>query len=223
MSAAESHGIDDYLGAVYELVEEGAPAVQARIARRLGVTRASVSEQISKLRGMGMIEPGGRDLVLTVRGYAVAEEQVRRHRMTERFLTDVLKMPWHLAHEEAGRFQTGLTPAIEARILEMLGTPAFCPHGNPVPGTGAVVDRDARPLSDFAPGDRVVLVRLLEDVELDTDVLRYLEEHGLIPDARIHIDSANPDGSMTLRVGDTSSSLGPKLTDNVWVRAAPAT
>lgn len=213
-----SHGIDDYLEAIYELSEEGERVVQARIARRLGVTRASVSEQIARLQKMALVEIRQREILLTPHGYAVAEDAVRKHRMAERFLTDVLNMPWHLAHREASRFQQGITADIEERMLAMLGGPATCPHGNPIPGTGATLDPTLQPLRDFAAGDRVELVRLLEDVELDIDAMRFFEESALMPGARIEVVAVAPDGTMSLAVGSKRSSIGRKLTDNVWVR-----
>jgi len=222
VSTPESHGVDDYLEAVYELQEEGERVVQARIARRLGVTRASVSEQVGRLQKMRLVDVRAREITLTAHGFAVAEDAVRKHRMAERFLTDVLKMPWHLAHQEANRFQSGITAEIETRMLEMLGGPATCPHGNPIPGTGATVDRDARPLREFAVGETVTLVRLLEDVELDTDAMRYFEEHGLVPGARLEIRDTAPDGTMELATPRGKATLGARLTDNLWVRARPA-
>ena len=220
MSNPESHGVEDYLEAIYELQEEGERVVQARISRRLGVTRASVSEQVARLQKMRLVESNARAITLTPHGFAVAEDAVRKHRLAERFLTDVLKMPWHLAHQEANRFQSGITAEIEGRMLSVLGEPATCPHGNPIPGTGATIDPTLQPLKDFVAGETVELVRLLEDVELDTDAMRYFEEHALVPSARITIVDVGPDGTMSLAVGDTKSSLGPKLTDNLWVRPA---
>lgn len=223
MSAVESHGMDEYLEAIYELQEEGERVVQARIARRLGVSRASVSEQIQRLVKLGLVTVQKRTIELTEHGHAIAEDAVRRHRMAERFLTDVLSMPWHLAHQEANRFQTGLTGEIEERMLEMLGGPATCPHGNPIPGTGAVIDPKLRALREFAEGDVVVLRRLTEDVEVDTGVLKYFEEHGLVPGARITVTGVELDGTMTLAVGFKRSTLEPRLTDNLWVRATAET
>jgi DtxR family transcriptional regulator, Mn-dependent transcriptional regulator len=220
LSNPESHGVEDYLEAIYELQEEGERVVQARISRRLGVTRASVSEQVARLQKMRLVENNARAITLTPHGFAVAEDAVRKHRLAERFLTDVLKMPWHLAHQEANRFQSGITAEIEGRMLSVLGEPATCPHGNPIPGTGASIDPTLQPLKDFVAGETVELVRLLEDVELDTDAMRYFEEHRLVPGARITIVDVGPDGTMSLAVGDTKSSLGPKLTDNLWVKPA---
>lgn len=218
MAAVESHGIEDYLEAIYELEEEGERVVQARIARRLGVSRASVSEQVARLAKMRLVEVSSRVVTLTPHGHAVAEDAVRKHRLAERFLTDVLGMPWHLAHAEAQSFQSGISAEIEGRMLALLDGPATCPHGNPIPGTGARIDPALRPLRDHAAGETVVLERLTEDVELDTDALRYFEEHGLVPGARIRVAAVAPDGTMTLRVGRKESSLGQRLTDNLWVR-----
>jgi len=223
VSATETHGVDDYLEAIYELAEEGQRVAQANVARRLGVSRATVSEQIARLQKMELVKLDGRAIGLTEHGAVVAEDAVRRHRMAERFLTDVLNMPWHLAHEEANRFQGGITEEIERRMLELLGGPATCPHGNPIPGTGATIDPKLEQLTSFVTGDVVVLRRLTEDVELDTNALRYFEEHGLVPGARITIKAVAPDGTMTLAVGFKQSTLQPALTDNLWVRASAQT
>lgn len=213
-----AHSIDDYLQTIFELQEEGHTVVQARIAKRLGVSRASVSEQIARLQKMRLISIDRRHITMTPHGTAVAEDAVRRHRLAERFLTDVLKMPWHLAHAEANRFQAGLTDEIGARMLAMLEGPATCPHGNPIPGTGAQLDRDAIPVRAAVPGDSVRLVRLLEDVEFDTDAMRYFEEHGLVPGARFRIEAVAPDGSIVVRNGKRESRIAGKLTDNVFVK-----
>lgn len=217
--SADAHGTDDYLEAVYEMHEEGAEVVQVRLAERLGVSRAAVSEKIGRLARMKLVHTDGERVIqLTAHGRAVAEDAVRRHRMAERFLIDVLKLPWHKAHEEAERFQDALSEEVEQRIMALLGGPATCPHGNPIPGTGATLSRDLRRLEDFTVGDVVVLERLTEDVELQTNVLRYFEEHGLMPGNRIRVIGVAPDGTMSLEVDGKRSTLGPELADNLWVR-----
>jgi DtxR family Mn-dependent transcriptional regulator len=219
--APDAHGTDDYLEAVYEMHEEGGEVVQARLAERLGVSRAAVSEKIGRLSRMKLVTTDDERVIrLTPHGKAVAEDAVRRHRMAERFLIDVLKLPWHKAHEEAERFQDALSEEIEKRIMAMLGGPATCPHGNPIPGTGATIATDLRRLDEFTEGDDVVLERLTEDVELHTNVLRYFEEGGLMPGNRIRVVGVAPDGTMSLEVDGTRSTLGPDLADNLWVRPA---
>lgn len=217
----ETHGADGYLEAVYELNEEGVRVVQARIAERLGVSRAAVSEQIRRLTSAGMVEAGdGREIVLTEHGRAVAEDAVRRHRMAERFLVDFLKMPWHLVHQEAEKLQEALTGALQEHVAALLDGPGTCPHGNPIPGTGAVFRTDLVQLREFKPGDVVVLERLLEDVELQTETLKYFEDNGLMPGNTIHVVAVAPDGTMTLEVGGARCAIGADLTDNLWVTPA---
>lgn len=217
---SEPHATEEYLAAIYELEEEGVRVVQARIAARLGLSRASVSEQVARLGRMKLVRVEGRTIALTEHGRTIAEDTVRRHRMAERFLTDVLKMPWHKAHDEASRFQGAISEEVERRITALLGGPATCPHGNPIPGTGARTRRDLKPLNQFAPGKTVVLERMTEDVELHTDALWYFERNGLVPGARLRVTEVSPDGTMSLEVGRRRPSLGPKLADNLWVRPA---
>jgi DtxR family transcriptional regulator, iron-dependent repressor len=221
--APDTHGTDDYLEAVYEMQEEGLPVMQARVAERLGVSRAAVSEKVGRLVSMKLVEVDDERLInLTRHGLAVAEDAVRRHRMAERFLIDVLKLPWHKAHEEAERFQDAISGEIEERIMAILGEAATCPHGNPIPGTGATIPSDLVSLDEMISGDEAELVRLTEDVELHTDVLRYFEEHGLMPGHHVRVVDVSPDGTMTLDVDGVKSSLGPELADNMWMRREKA-
>jgi DtxR family Mn-dependent transcriptional regulator len=221
--APDTHGTDDYLEAVYEMHEEGFPVLQARLAERLGVSRATVSEKVGRLVSMALVEVDDeRQIALTEHGSAVAEDAVRRHRMAERFLIDVLKLPWHKAHEEAERFQDAISGEIEERIMAILGGAATCPHGNPIPGTGATIPADLVSLDEMAAGDEAELIRLTEDVELQTDVLRYFEEHGLMPGHHVRVVDVSPDGTMTLDVGGVKSSLGPDIADNMWMRREKA-
>jgi DtxR family Mn-dependent transcriptional regulator len=221
--SAETHGTDDYLEAVYEMHEEGADVVQVRLAERLGVSRAAVSEKIGRLTRMKLVETDDdRVIRLTAHGRSVAEDAVRRHRMAERFLIDVLKLPWHKAHEEAERFQDAISEEVERRILAVLGDAATCPHGNPIPGTGATIPTDLVSLDKLVAGDEAELVRLTEDVELHTDVLRYFEEHGLMPGHRVRVVDVTPDGTMALDVDGVKSSLGADLADNMWMRRGNA-
>jgi DtxR family Mn-dependent transcriptional regulator len=214
----KAHAFHDYLEAIYELIEEDQRVVQARVAERLGVTRAAVSEQIQRMAASKLVSIHDREIRLTAHGSAVAEDAVRRHRLAERFLTEVLKVPWHKAHEQAVEFQNGINEEIAVHMTRILHGPVTCPHGNPVPGTGATIDKTLQSLNTVEPGDEVVLERLTEDVELDGKAMLYFEQHGLMPGGKIRVVSVSPDGTMSLRVGRAESVLGPELADNLWVR-----
>lgn len=220
---AERLSAQDYLAAIYEMAEEHLPINQAAVARWMGVSAPSASEAMKRLRRDGMVDPTSRDLGLTPLGHTAAERIVRRHRLAERFLVDILGLPWHQAHEEAEVWEHTISDAVEGRIVAMLDDPPTCVHGNPIPGTSRPVDQSGlRPLREFAPGAQVVLERLTEDLELDHDVMKYFEESGLMPGAAIRVHDFAPDGTMTLDVSARLVGLGAHLTDNLWVRAEPS-
>jgi DtxR family transcriptional regulator, Mn-dependent transcriptional regulator len=211
----------DYLEAIYEMDEEGIATQQARVAEWLGVTAASVSEAVKRLTAKGLVEVGDdRRLRFTRAGRRAARTLVRRHRLAERFLVEVVGLPWHLAHEEATNWGHVISENVEERLVEILGDPGSCVHGNPIPGSSneARVD-DLLPLHDVAAGDRVRLERLTEDLELDLSVMRYFEDSGLMPGADITVLGTAPDGTMTLEVAGEKVGLGGHLADNLWVRA----
>src|SRR5918995_443116 len=124
------HPSADYLEALYELEEEGFPMVQAEIARWMGVSRPSVSEHVKRLVGDGLLTADGRTLGFTDRGRAMAIALVRRHRLAEHLLIDVIGLPWHQAHQEAERWERVISSDIEVRLVDILGDPGACPHGN---------------------------------------------------------------------------------------------
>jgi DtxR family Mn-dependent transcriptional regulator len=213
--------LHEYLEAIYEMDEEGIPTQRARLAEWLGITPASVSEAVKRLVARRLVEVGGdRRLRFTPEGEGLARTLVRRHRLAERFLVEVIGLPWHLAHEEATEWGPVISDQVEGRIVDLLDDPGTCVHGNPIPGSRHRVDqRDLQPLHRVGPGERVRLERLTEDLELDLDVMRYFEESGLMPGAQISVLAVAPDGTMTLEVGGEKVGLGGHLADNLWVRA----
>src|SRR4029077_6785250 len=123
--------------AVHELEEESdAPIIQARLAERLGHSAPSVSEMVRRLRADGYLAVTGRKVSLTTKGRARAESVVRKHRLAERLLTDIIGLEWHKSHVEARRWEHVISDDVEARLVELLDHPTTCPHGNPIPGTG---------------------------------------------------------------------------------------
>ena len=209
----------EYLEAVFELGEEGQRILQARIGERLGLSAATVSEGVKRLVNEGyVVVEGGRDIVLTDKGRAVAATLVRRHRLAERMLVDILGIQWHLCHEQAEDWEKVMTPEVEEAILAKLEGDATCPHGNPIPGASSAIPwSDLKAVADMAPGDKGRLTRLLEDVELDHDVLKYLEDHRLMPGYDVALVEVAPDGTRTLQVDGSRVALGQRLADNLWV------
>ncbi|MGH2825575.1 MAG: metal-dependent transcriptional regulator [Actinomycetota bacterium] len=212
----------EYLEAVFELEEEGQLIRQARIGERLGLAPATVSEGIKRLIAEGYVRiEGTRDIELTKEGRLIASTLVRRHRLAERMLVDILGIPWHQCHEQAEDWEKVMTPEVEQSILDRLSGEPTCPHGNPIPGTeGSVSWQALKPVAEMIAGERATLTRLLEDIELDHDVMLYLEQHRLMPGAALTVVDVAPDGTRTLQVSDEKVALGQALQYNLWVLPA---
>lgn len=213
--------LEEYLEAIHELEEEDVPVIQARLAERLGHSAPSVSEMVRRLRTDGYVTMEGRALVLTAKGRSRAESVVRKHRLAERLLTDIIGLPWHKAHIEACRWEHVISDEVEDRLVVLLDNPSTCPHGNPIPGSGAVVprQRDLRMLADSAPGDRIRLERVTEQVEIDLESLTYLSEHGFVPGTDARVASRAPDGTLTVEIGERAIAVGPGLAHQLFVAA----
>jgi DtxR family Mn-dependent transcriptional regulator len=211
--------LEEYLEAIHELGEEGMVVIQARLAERLGHSAPAVSEMIRRLKDEGYLEVRGRSLTLTDKGRGVAESVVRKHRLAERLLTDIIGLPWEKAHVEAGRWEHVMSDEVEARLVEILGNPTTCPHGNPIPGAGGVTP-ETMVLAETRQGDHVRLQRVTEQVEIDQDLLAYLSSHGFVPGTEATVTSRAPDGTLILDIGDGTIALGPTLAQQLFVTAA---
>jgi|SRR5579875_187085 len=210
--------LEEYLQTVHTLREEGVVPIQARIAERLGRSAPSVSEMLDRLVEDGYVRREGRVVALTDRGSRLAEKVVRKHRLAERLLADVIGLEWHKVHREAGRWEHVISDDVESRLVELLGDPATCPHGNPIPGSGHRVARAAQlPLADAAEGDRVRLERISEDVEMDMDALVYLDEHRFVPGATARVAARAPDGTLMLEMHEATVAIGSDLSRRLYV------
>ncbi len=210
--------VEEYLETIFALEEEGIPVIQARLAERLGKAAPSVSEMLDRLEGDGLITRSSRRITMTAEGNALAEGVVRKHRLAERLLVDIIGLDWDKAHIEAGRWEHVISDDVEARLVVLLGNPTTCPHGNPIPG--ATPDGPAqRRLAEAQPGDHVRLVRITESVEHEAESLTYLGDHGLTPGTTVVVQSRAPDGTLTLILGDSAIALGPAMTERMFVAA----
>jgi DtxR family Mn-dependent transcriptional regulator len=211
--------VEEYLQTIESLNEEGTPAIQARIAERLGRSAPTVSEMLDRLATDGFIERSGRTITLTEQGQDVAQTVLRKHRLAERLLVDVIGLPWHLVHEEAGRWEHVISDEVMARLVQILGDPATCPHGNPIPGSAnrARTSSPQVPLAEVEPGQRVRFERLGEEVELNDATLRYLDGAGFIPGVSATATAKGPDGTLVLDAGGTTLALGSDLCERLYV------
>ena len=212
---------EEYLETIFELEEAGIPPMRARIVERLGVSAPSVSETVARLEREGYLVLGAdRQMRLTTTGRAYATSMVRRHRLAERLLVDVLKVPWHQVHEEACRLEHAISENLERHLVDLLGDPGSCPHGNPIPGSVNEVPMEDTVALSAAEYDATVRVsRIDEALESDTAGLRLLEEHGLIPGARARIESR--DGNSTwVTTDDRKVEVPTSVASHVYV--APA-
>src|SRR5579864_6609324 len=203
--------LEEYLEAIHELEEEGTQVIQARLADRLGHSAPAVSEMIRRLRTEGYLSVKDRAVTLTPKGRARAESVVRKHRLAERLLTDVIGLPWHKAHVEACRWEHVISDEVEDRLVELLDHQSTCPHGNPIPGAGGRALSDLVALSSLGAGAHVKLERVTEQVEIDLDALSYLSSNGFVPGSDARVAARAPDGTLTLELGEHSFALGPGL------------
>jgi DtxR family transcriptional regulator, Mn-dependent transcriptional regulator len=204
---AERHpAFEEYCEAIFELREDDLDVIQARIADRLNVSRPAVSEMIRRLHSEGLVdlEDGIR---LTTAGMALAEQTVRRHRLAERFLTDVLGLSWAEAHHEAGKWEHVMSDSVEAAINRLLEDPTTCPHGNPIPGSD-YRQPDVVALSALEVGDGFTVTRIPEELEFTPGLLEFLEDNDVLPGRQGVLTAASPDGTVTVRIDDRVVGIG---------------
>ncbi len=204
----------EYAAAIYELHEADLPVIQARIAEWLGVSRPSVSEMVHRMASDGLVAIDD-EINLTDDGLHLAEVVVRRHRLAERFLTEVLSMPWVKVHQEAEVWEHAISDDVEKAMWDKLDDPKTCPHGNPIPGAG-YRPPPVEPLSDLA-GRTAVVERISEELELDDEIMNFLDVNGIRPGARVETVARTPDGILTIRVDDDAQvGLSTFIADRVY-------
>ena len=219
MAAGEvTSTIESYLEALFELKEIGERVTQARLARWFGVSPPATSEVVHRMERMGLVRfADDRTIDFTDDGRSRAAEEAVRHRTIERYLVDVLGVPWHLSDEEVRKMEPGVSDVVFDRMREALGGIERCPHGNPIPGTAAAsmpID-DLSALDVCASGSQVRIDRILEDLELNLDTLRYLEENRLMPGAELSVTDRDPDGAVSVVRDGTTIAVGPTIAKHI--------
>ena len=208
---------EEYCETIFELEEDDIDVIQARIVERLQVSRPAVSEMIKKMGEANLVYFHGTQIHLTDDGKVLANQVVRRHRLAERFLTDILGLSWAEAHHEAGRWEHVISPSVEDAFLRVLEDPTTCPHGNPIPGTNYQIPEGTSVLSDLATGNSFVVERIPEELEFEPGLLEFLEESNLIPGENGTVTAVSPDGTTTVEVKGTMIGVGAFASQRILV------
>jgi DtxR family Mn-dependent transcriptional regulator len=183
-----STAAQEYLLTLRVIAGDGRRVTAAQVARKLGVTTQAASEMFRRLVADNLVtQPDGRELLLTESGRAAADAIFRRHALCEWLLTEVVGLGWAESDVEAERLQAAISPRVEARLDELLGHPATCPHGNPIDADTARSRPAGTPLSEVPAGQKATIYRITELAEEDAALLSYLEARGLRPGAHVSV------------------------------------
>jgi DtxR family Mn-dependent transcriptional regulator len=201
---------------------EGEAARSARLADWLGVSRPTVTVALRRMTRDGMVRMNNRkEIELTAAGRRAAESIVRRHRIMERWLTDVLGLDWVTADAEAARLEHAVSDVVEKRLYEAIGRPRTCPHGNPIPGHSKASPKERR-LATLGAGARAAISRVSEVAERDAPLLlAYLADRGLIPGRKIDVLEVDEIGrTIRIRAGKRDVTLSHDTAAKLWVMPA---
>jgi DtxR family transcriptional regulator, Mn-dependent transcriptional regulator len=215
-----------YLRTIYELVEEGIVPLRARIAERLHQSGPTVSQTVARMARDGLVTvEGDRHLELTAEGLMLATRVMRKHRLAERLLVDVIGLDWELVHAEACRWEHVMSETVERRLIELLGNPIESPYGNPIPGLGELGQPQVG--EDFMSGvqamteaamprpSTVVVRRIAEEVQKDAELMAELRRVGALPDATVTITSTV--GGVEISSGDQAAQIPAKVAAHIFV------
>ena len=213
--------VEEYLELLYRLDITDEPTHPAEVARGLGVSTAAVAEMLVRLESDHLVTRGdGRTVKLTPTGRGIGRAQVRKHRLAERLLHGILKRPWDVVHDEACRFEHVMTDELTESIVEALGDPTTCPHGNPIPprddaADATQSDRGEAPLAACRPGQRAAVSRIVDEKR---DLLSYLLSLGLLPGVELVVEQVAPfGGPLLIRVGEARYALGRDVAERIHV------
>ncbi|MDW3219865.1 MAG: metal-dependent transcriptional regulator [Acidimicrobiales bacterium] len=209
---------EEYCETIFELAEDDFDVIQARIAERLDVSRPAVSEMVKRMEAEGLVE-AGRQITLTDKGRHLAETVVRRHRLAERFLTDILGLSWADAHQEAGKWEHVISPMVEAAMMARLDDPTTCPHGNPIPGSGYEAP-DLVTLDTIAVGADFTVRRIPEELEFTHGMLDFLEQSSITPGSTGRMTAMSPDGTATVEIDGSAVGVGEFASARILVTSA---
>jgi len=207
--------LEEYLEAIYKISDSGVTR-PTKIATAMGVSGPTVTATLKRLESRGFITRSGGKVSLSAQGEALALDIIRRHRISERFLVDVLGMSWDEAHEDACRLEHALSPRVLERLERFLDNPDSCPHGHPIPtAEGQVNLADVTLLGDHGPGASLLISRVLEE---DEAMLAYLGSMKMYPGNRVVVRAVEPFcGPITIEVDGAVHAIGREVANSVFV------
>ncbi|WNB85172.1 iron dependent repressor, metal binding and dimerization domain protein [Cellulomonas sp. ATA003] len=224
-----------YLRTIYELAEEGIVPLRARIAERLGHSGPTVSQTVARMERDGLVVVSGdRHLELTDDGHLKAMRVMRKHRLAERLLTDVIGLDWEFVHEEACRWEHVMSDRVEKRLLDLLDHPHHSPYGNPIPGLGELGEerpdehflQGVLPLRSVAPLDgqrtTAVVERLGEPLQTDVELLARLAGAGVRPGQTITVEASTHVVTVGAPGADVVLDLPDEVARHIFVAAPVA-
>jgi DtxR family Mn-dependent transcriptional regulator len=218
MREAISNVLEEYLEAIWKLQKRASPVKTGELAQELKVTPGAVTNTLAHLMKHKMIVRNPyRGITLTNKGETAALQVVRKHRLAERLLTQVLGMDWSNVHDSACELEHAITDEMVKPLERTLNEPATCPHGNPIPDElGSLHEEESKPLSEFKPKEKAVLVKITEE---KSDLLRYLASLGLMPGAIVEVQEKAPfEGPIIVKVMGATYALGRNVASIVQAR-----
>jgi DtxR family Mn-dependent transcriptional regulator len=217
---AELHDTtEEYLETILSLEEEGVVPMRARLVERLGLSAAAVSETVGRLVDGGWVElAGDRRLSLTTKGRGLATSIVRRHRLAERLLVDVIGLEWEKVHAEAARWEHAISADVEEKLVLLLGDPATCPHGNPIPGSLHSVPATPTVALAEAHVGPVTISRVSERLEMSDDALILIAAAHLLPGCEATVVDLDAEG-VTVKTDTGEHRVPARVAESLYVLA----
>jgi len=210
--------VEEYLEAVYKLQKKEKVAKTSDLVKWLQVAPGTITNTIERLEKEGLItHVPYKGVKLTRKGRKIALNVIRRHRLSERLLTDILQVEWSKAHNEACRFEHCLSNDIVKKLEKALGHPKTCPHGNPIPTKdGNLLEEKSQPLTSLNKKERGIIVKITEE---NPDLLRYLEKMRLFPGTVLEIvDKAPFNGPITIRENENRHAISRDIASTIQVK-----
>jgi DtxR family Mn-dependent transcriptional regulator len=220
MSVSEeiSAVIEEYLECIFKLQEKSGVARTNDIVKSLGVVPGTVTNTVEWLEKEGLVtHKPYKGVKLTEKGRKIALQVIRRHRLSERLLTDILHMEWDKVHDAACKLEHSITDEIIKPLEKTLGHPKTCPHGNPIPTKcGGIIEEESQPLTALNEREQGTIVKITEE---KADLLRYLDTMGLVPGASLEVVGKAPfNGPITIKVGRTNRALSREVASIIKVK-----